>query len=100
MKSPKSLYSHSLKSQVNSGFTLIELLLASFMTFFVVSATGYAMFTVMKENITVIATSDLQKNIDRAVSFITLDIRESQYAYSTEAEIKAAAPDFSATGKT
>ncbi len=93
-----------LQHQKQLGFTLIELLSASIMTLFVVSATGYAMFTVMKESVISGAASDLQKNIDRATAFIADDIKEANFIYQSKADIQAAVAansgNFNASGKT
>jgi hypothetical protein len=78
---------HLLIRHSNKGFTLLELLLASIMTFFVVSATGYAIFVMTRENIASDVSSDLRFNTDRAADFIAEEIRQSTFLSTNSADI-------------
>ncbi|WP_162328546.1 PilW family protein [Synechocystis sp. CACIAM 05] len=68
------------------GFTLLELLMASVLTFLVVSATGYAVFIMTRDNISSSVSSDLQFNTNRASDFIADEIKQSS-ALSTDPAI-------------
>ncbi|AGF52272.1 slr1931 [Synechocystis sp. PCC 6803] len=71
----------------SKGFTLLELLLASIMTFFVVSATGYAILVMTRENISSDVSSDLRFNTDRATDFIADEIRQANFLSTNTANI-------------
>jgi hypothetical protein len=61
----------------SSGFTLIELLTASMMTLVVVGVAGYGAVVMVRENTSVSIASDTQYNLNRAVDFITDEIRSA-----------------------
>jgi hypothetical protein len=61
------------------GFTLLELLMASVLTFLVVSATGYAVLIMTRDNIASSVSSDLQFNTNRASDFIVDEIKQASF---------------------
>jgi hypothetical protein len=63
------------------GFTLLELLMASILTFLVVSATGYAVVLMTRDNIASSVSSDLQFNTNRASDFIADEIKQSSVIF-------------------
>ena len=69
------------------GFTLLELMLASMMTFFVVSATGYAILVMTRENMASEVSGDLRFNADRATEFIVDEIRQATFLSTSSANI-------------
>ncbi|MFN9174294.1 MAG: type II secretion system protein J [Synechocystis sp.] len=62
-----------LKKQ--SGFTLLELLMASMMTFFVVSATGWGLLVMLREQTATSTSSEVAQNTNRAMDFITEEMK-------------------------
>jgi hypothetical protein len=69
------IYLNLLTKKANSGFTLIELILASVGMFFVVMAAGYGVFVLTRENVAANAASDTQYNLNRAVDFISEEVK-------------------------
>ena len=69
--------------QKNRGFTLLELLAASMMTIFVVLAAGYGTMVVMKENTASSVASDTQYNLNRAVDYITDEVKSATSIFTT-----------------
>lgn len=70
----------------SKGFTLLELLLASIMTFFVVSATGYAVLVMTQQSMVSEVASDTQSNLNRAMDFIADEVKSAdtiEYPTST-----------------
>jgi hypothetical protein len=70
-----------------TGFTLTELLIASVMAFFVVSAAGFAILVMTRESLTNQVSGDIQFNLNRAMDFITDEVKSASKVYITE-------PDF------
>lgn len=90
-----------------TGFTLLELLLASSLTLLVVSMTGWGMFVMLRENVAVSGSSDVQNNLNRAVDFMADEVKSASSIYrdmapAITAASAATSPStaFSATGKT
>ncbi|MBE9176416.1 hypothetical protein IQ225_15820 [Synechocystis salina LEGE 06155] len=69
------------------GFTLLELLMASILTFLVVSATGYAVVLMTKDNISSQVSGDLVFNTTRAADFITDEIRQATFISTNSTDI-------------
>jgi hypothetical protein len=59
------------------GFTLLELLIASVMSFFVVSATGFAILVMTRQSLVTDVSSDLTFNTNRASDFIADEIKQA-----------------------
>lgn len=79
MKSPLKFPLKLLnRSQAVSGFTLIELVLASSLTLIVVGAAGLGVATMVDSDQTSRANSTVQSNLNRAIEFISEEIRPSQ----------------------
>jgi type II secretory pathway pseudopilin PulG len=80
------IYLNLLTKKANSGFTLIELILASIGMFFVVMAAGYGVFVMSRENVAASAASETQYNLNRAVDFISEEIKTAS-ALTTNATL-------------
>ncbi len=82
------------KFSPRAGFTLAELLLAAAMTLIVVSGAGYALLTILKNNKMANATSETQSTYNRAVEFISEEIKGAN-SIDTTIDL-AKAPQFKA----
>lgn len=78
----------------SKGFTLLELLLASIMTFFVVSATGYAVLVMTQQSMVSDVASDTQSNLNRAMDFIADEAKSASSISTTATAATAAATNF------
>lgn len=67
-----------LKKNAHSGYTLIELIIASVLTVMVISAAGYGVFVMTRQNMIATAGGDIKYNLGRAVDFISEEIKSSQ----------------------
>ena len=67
----------------NNGFTLIELIAASIMTLFIVSAAGFGMIVMLREQTIATAGSDIQYNLNRAADFISEEVRQASAVTTT-----------------
>jgi hypothetical protein len=96
----KNLYSLLIKN-TNSGFTLIELIAASIMTIFIVSAAGFGMIVMLREQTIATAGSDIQYNLNRAVDFISEEVKSANSIITnvSTSNLTAIAPDFTSSGK-
>jgi Tfp pilus assembly protein PilW len=73
------IWLYLLARKLAKGFTLLELLMASVLTFLVVSATGYAVLIMTRDNIASSVSSDLQFNTNRASDFIVDEIKQASF---------------------
>jgi len=67
----------------NKGFTLIELIAASIMTLFIVSAAGFGMIVMLREQTIATAGGDIQYNLNRAADFISEEVRQASSITTT-----------------
>lgn len=72
------------RKSVEQGFTLIELIAASIMTLFIVGAAGFGMTVMLREQTVATADSDIQYNLNRAVDFISEEVRQASSITTTE----------------
>jgi hypothetical protein len=83
-----------------TGFTLTELLIASVMAFFVVSAAGFAILVMTRQNLVNHVSSDLTYNTHRASEFIASEIKRAKGIEISKIEtpppILSDCPDFTA----
>ena len=63
----------------SKGFTLLELLIASIMSFFVISATGFAILIMTRQSLVTDISSDLTFNTSRAADFIADEVKQSSF---------------------
>jgi len=99
------IYLNLFTKKANSGFTLIELILASIGMSFVLIAAGYGVFVMARENVAANAAGDTQYNLNRAVDFISEEVKTASLIRDDVSSAKLAvnAPTFAAlsqTGKT
>ncbi|MEB3121917.1 MAG: hypothetical protein VKL41_11925 [Snowella sp.] len=64
-----------LKNNTHSGYTLVELILASVVTLLVVSAAGYGVYVMTRENMVATASGDIKYNLGRALDFISEEVK-------------------------
>ncbi len=102
MISHYKLISFILLKNSKKGFTLLELLLASIMTLFVVSATGWGLIVMLRENIVATGSSDIQTNLNRAVEFMADETKAASSVYNNLTDVLAAdtGNNFNESGKT
>ncbi|MEA5508557.1 hypothetical protein VB715_02145 [Crocosphaera sp. UHCC 0190] len=92
----KKLLNTLIRNCSASGFTLMELLVAASLTLVVVSAAGYGMVVITRENRIAIAANDTQYNVNRAADFIT---EEMKAASAVRTDVSSGLPtDFAPTG--
>ncbi len=68
---------YSRKSKSASGFTLTELLISSFIGALVIGATGYALTNMLQGNKTATAQTNKRTEINRAMEFISDEIKRA-----------------------
>jgi hypothetical protein len=88
------------RPQLSAGFTLAEVILASVLTLMVVSTAAFGVVAMIKDNRIANAKSEVQNNLNRAVEFVSDEMRGATRIYSNPADAVTAATDFPATGKT
>jgi hypothetical protein len=66
-----------LKKNTHSGYTLIELIITSVLTLMVVSAAGYGVYVMTRQNMIATAGGDMKYNLGRAVDFISGEVKSS-----------------------
>lgn len=66
-----------LKKNTHSGYTLVELIITSVLTLMVVSAAGYGVYVMTRENMIATAGGDMKYNLGRAVDFISEEVKSS-----------------------
>jgi type II secretory pathway pseudopilin PulG len=83
---PKLLYQYIKffnKPSSQHGFTLVELLLASVMSIFVVGSAGYGLVAILGANSTTEAKTQRQVELNRALEFISEDVKMSNKVESS-----------------
>jgi prepilin-type N-terminal cleavage/methylation domain-containing protein len=78
-----------VKQSKVSGFTLLELLVAMIVSSIVVSGLLYIMVELLKTDRRESVLDQTQRDIQRAVDYISDDIREAVYIYSTPSTVTA-----------
>jgi hypothetical protein len=71
------------RSRSAKGFTLMELIIAASLTLIVVGIAGWALVTITKSNKIAKATGEMQYDYNRAVEFITEELKGSKQIYTS-----------------
>jgi hypothetical protein len=64
-----------IKKNTYSGYTLVELILASVVTVMVISAAGFGVYVMTRENMVATASGDIKYNLGRALDFISEEVK-------------------------
>jgi hypothetical protein len=64
-----------LKKNTHSGYTLVELIMASVVTVMVISAAGFGVYIMTRENMVATASGDIKYNLGRALDFISEEVK-------------------------
>ena len=87
------LLKYSRKSKSASGFTLTELLISSFIGVLVIGATGYGLTNLLRGNKTATAQTNKRTEINRAMEFISDEIKRADTIDVDPATAFAAVPN-------
>lgn len=75
-----------LKKNTHSGYTLVELIMASVVTVMVISAAGFGVYVMTRENMVATASGDIKYNLGRALDFISEEVKTAS-AVATQVSI-------------
>ncbi len=90
----KNYFKNLNNRKLTAGFTLAELLIGSYISTVVVGTLGYGLFMMMNANKTASAQSERRIELNRALDFISDEIRQAEKIEPDGSSALASAPDF------